>query len=105
LSFIKDKANTKAAIFAVILVISIGGVLLYNAFVNQPMLSDASNSATTTSIVSSCTYDWWNFRTNVYLNNDLHLYFGGNLNLLVGANYTITYRDDSFRMLSWELVK
>ena len=104
LSSPENKAKTKAAIFVIPIILVIVAAVVYSAFVNQPMFSDANNSATTTSIVSSCAYDIWYSQTNVYLNNGLHLHFSGNINLLVGANYTVTYRTDSLRMISWRLV-
>ena len=71
---------------------------------NSPVFSDADNSATTTSVVSSCAYDFWSGQTNVYLNDGLHLHFTGNINLEVGATYQVRYRTDSDRMLSWALI-
>jgi capsular polysaccharide biosynthesis protein len=85
-------------------------ILLATAFVvysyfllSTPVFSDAYNSATATSIVSSCTYDFWNSQTDVYLNNGLHLHYNGNIDLKEGLNYTITYRTDSYRILSWSI--
>ena len=86
-------------LFAIILAIA----LFLNWELNQPIFSDAYNSTVTTSIVTSCSYDWWTSRTNIYLNNGLHLHYNGNIGLLVGKNYTITYRTDSYRLITWHI--
>ena len=72
------------------------------SFVNQPVFSDACNSAKVTAEVSSCTYSFWTGRTDVFLGG-LHLHYTGNLNLKAGATYEIVYRADSYRMLAWKL--
>lgn len=71
---------------------------------NQPPFSDEYNEVETTSVVSSCAYDFWTSRTNVYLNNGLKLYYRENIQLFIGRNYTITYRQDSQRILSFKLL-
>ncbi len=70
---------------------------------NQPRFSDDWNAVTTTSIVSSYAYSVWTSQTTVLLNNGLRLYYYGNIELLIGGNYTITYRQDSLRILSLKL--
>ena len=81
----------------------LGFALFLNWELSQPIFSDVKNSATVTSLVTSCTYDPWTGRTNVYLNNGLHLYFNGAINLLTDNNYTITYRTDSYRIINWRV--
>lgn len=80
------------------------GILIFNGFFNAPIFSDSYNSTTTISIISSCSYDFWSGRTNIYLNNGLLLHFNDNINLQIGAKYEIVYRIDSNRIISWKFV-
>jgi hypothetical protein len=96
-----NKKSVAGIIFMIALFV--GAFISINNFFSQPIFSDASNSASVTSIVSSCAYDFWTGKTNVYLNNGLHLHYSGNLNLLIGETYEIRYRTDSYRMLAWIL--